>query len=474
MIDLGKKREFFWGDYLVDTEKTTAQVRLGQPEKKEICYTFKKKNVDFPMTYFSTVKDDGGYKLYYIGWAPNDQKHKRYIAVLESCDGISWHAPDLNLFDHPELQGENNVVLENADTAHVFYDENPSCPKEEKYKLVTPYYHTYEDGKNALELWAFVSPDGYHFTLSHALATDGHFDSHNTACFQNGRYACYYRHFHDAEGNDAREWKNENIRDVRVIFSDDFKTWTKQRPIEFTDGLDYPLYTNGVIPYARAPHVLVGFPRRYRERKSWSLSEELLKSGPLKKALLGHGEGSRVGRVVTDSVFMYSHDGILWNRFNEAFLTPGVEDENNWVYGDGAVSVGLVDSGKDTYYFYSLESFRSAPLDKPLRRYEIRKDGFAYYEAGAKECVLVTKPLRFDGKDLYINFSSSAFGYIYVDVLSEEGEPLSSKESYEIYGNAIDRRVLFADGADFSEYAGKTVRLRFRMRDAKLFSMKFE
>ena len=32
----------------------------------------------------------------------------------------------------------------------------------------------------------------------------------------------------------------------------------------------------------------------------------------------------------------------------------------------------------------------------------------------------------------------------------------------------------FADGSDFSAYEKKPVRLRFRMRDAKIFSLKFE
>ena len=79
----------------------------------------------------------------------------------------------------------------------------------------------------------------------------------------------------------------------------------------------------------------------------------------------------------------------------------------------------------------------------------------------------------FEGKDLHLNFSTSAYGYIYVDVLDEEGNPLSEKESFEIFGDTLDRTICFADGSDFSEYANKPVRLRFRMRDAKIFSIKF-
>ena len=44
----------------------------------------------------------------------------------------------------------------------------------------------------------------------------------------------------------------------------------------------------------------------------------------------------------------------------------------------------------------------------------------------------------------------------------------------EIYGDSINRAVYFPDGSDFSAYAGRPVRLRFRMRDAALYSMIFE
>ena len=94
--------------------------------------------------------------------------------------------------------------------------------------------------------------------------------------------------------------------------------------------------------------------------------------------------------------------------------------------------------------------------------------------ADGEERVLTTKPVVFTGKDLHLNFSTSAYGYIYVEVLDEEGNPLSEQKSFEIYGDTIDRKICFADGSDFAAFAGRTVRLRFTMRDAKLYSMLFE
>ena len=191
MINIGNKREVFWDDHLVDTEKTTASRHLMHPDFKETGFFLEAG--EEALMLMSILKDDKGYKLYYIKWDVEDT-NERYLAVVESADGLNWKKPDLNMFDHPELE-HNNVVMDGADCAFVFYDTNPDCKPEEKYKIVTPYYNNI-DGVNHLELWAYVSADGYNFTLSHALADDtkGHYDSLNTAHFRDGRYACYFRY----------------------------------------------------------------------------------------------------------------------------------------------------------------------------------------------------------------------------------------------------------------------------------------
>ena len=64
-IDLGKKREVFWDDYLVDTEKTTAFHRLMEPEKKEVVFTFDKGYENLGISYPLIVKVDDTYRMYY-------------------------------------------------------------------------------------------------------------------------------------------------------------------------------------------------------------------------------------------------------------------------------------------------------------------------------------------------------------------------------------------------------------------------
>lgn len=475
MINLGKNREVLWDPYIVDTENTTAYQRLMQPNLKEIAF-YLPKGVEAIM-FMSILKDDVGYKLYYMNWDTDDVA-ERYLAVAESADGIDWIFPSLNIYpNHPELEN-NNIVMENADSTFVFYDQNPGCDASEKYKAIAPYRHKV-DGVSTLELWAYTSADGYHFKRSHRIADEskGHFDSLNTAIWRDGTYVCYLRGMHSADGADLThaQWKTHHIRDVRVMYSKDFIMWTEPKRIEYADELDYQMYTNGVCLYDRAPQILIGLPSRYCAREEWTGNTEQLASSEIKRRamVLPQYDGKRSGLALSDCIFMCSRDGEHWYRHNEAFMTPGYETENNWVYGDCYPVCGLIDSGRESYYMYCMGYRRSFGKKKPVYRYEIRKDGFACYMAGGEECMLVTKPLIFEGKDLHLNFSTSAYGYVYVSVLDEEGRELSG-ESFELYGDTIDRTVKFADGGDFSEFAGKTVRLKFRMRDAKIFSFKFD
>lgn len=480
-VNMGKNRQVFWDDYLVDTEKTTASARMIQPTKKECVFEFDQKNETFSISYPCVVKDEAGYKMYYQPWIKEGLKP--CVCVIESVDGIHWHRPHLDIFDND--LAENNVVIDQVkDGVFVFYDTNPACPKEEKYKAVGVARITYPDGEEKTALCCYISSDGYRFTLSHPMTRFGTFDSLNTAMWDGEKYVCFYRSFHNIIGVDNSEildisqiyshskmWSYAT-RDIRVMYSDDFRHWSLPELVEFDDGKDYPLYTNNIQIYDRAPQMKIGFPVRYCERKEWTKNVEQMTSYLTKKKATETIE-DRTGRVATDCIFICSRDSKTWHRFNEAFLTPGYEEEHNWIYGDCYLAYGLIDSGREYYNLYTIDRHFSFGYSKPLNRYEIRKDGFACYMAGGDEATLVTKPIVFDGKIPHINFSTSAYGYIYMSVLDEDGREISG-ESFEIYGDNIDRAVYFADGEDFSRFASMPVRLKFRMRDAKLFSIKFE
>ena len=104
----------------------------------------------------------------------------------------------------------------------------------------------------------------------------------------------------------------------------------------------------------------------------------------------------------------------------------------------------------------------------------IRLDGFASYHADYEKKVLVTKPFVFEGNTLTLNFKTSGRGYIYVRVLDYYGKPLDGYSSYEIFGDAYDRPVIFADEAGLEKIQRMPIRLEFTMSEADIYSMNFE
>lgn len=479
-IYIGKERQVFWDNYLVDETKTNAFTRVFSPIKKECCFMFDQNNETFSISYPCIVKDDKGYKMYYQPWIPEGLKP--CVCVIESSDGINWHRPNLNIY--PNNLKENNVVIDQVkDGIFVFYDTNPNCPFSEKYKAIGPAQMLHPDGETKTSLCCFLSEDGYHFTLSHPMTRYGTFDSLNTAMWNGEKYVCYLRSFHNIIGVDNSEvldmtqiyshskmWSYAT-RDIRVMYSDDFRSWSVPEMIKFDDNYDYPLYTNNIQKYDRAP-VYIGFPVRYCERKEFNENIKQMASYETKKLATEKIE-NRTGRVSTDCIFMCSHNTKTWHRYNEAFMTPGYEEKHNWIYGDCYLAYNLIDSGKEYYNIYTIDRHFSFDYAKPLNRYEIRKDGFACYMSDGEEKVLYTKPIIFDGSTLHLNFETSAYGYIYVSILDENDNEISNGESVEVFGNTIDRRVVF-DNCDISSYKGKPIKLLFRMRDAKIYSLKFE
>ena len=89
---------------------------------------------------------------------------------------------------------------------------------------------------------------------------------------------------------------------------------------------------------------------------------------------------------------------------------------------------------------------------------------------------MVTKPFTFSGKELEINYSTSAAGGIRVEVQEASGAPVQGytlDECPEIIGDELERIVRWEEGSDVSKLAGTPIRLRFAMKDADLFSLCF-
>ena len=89
---------------------------------------------------------------------------------------------------------------------------------------------------------------------------------------------------------------------------------------------------------------------------------------------------------------------------------------------------------------------------------------------------MVTKPFAFEGKELVINYATSAVGRVRVEIQDTGGSPIAGyalSECSEIYGDEIEHVVCWQSGADVRALAGGPIRLRFVLKDADLYSIRF-
>ena len=240
--------------------------------------------------------------------------------------------------------------------------------------------------------------------------------------------------------------------------SADFLSWTKPEWLDYGNAPAEHLYTNAITPYFRAPQILVGFPKRFLPDRT---------------------VGSHKLPGVSDGVFMSSRDGLHWKRWEEAFLRPGLQKER-WVNRNNMIAWGLLRTASffpgapDEISLYSNEGYYVK--DARMRRHTLRLDGFVSVHADAGGGEMVTKPLVFSGSDLVINYSTSAAGSVRVEIQDPQGNALPGfglADARELYGDDVEFVVPWKTGLSLGSLAGKPVRLRFVMKDADLYSIRF-
>jgi hypothetical protein len=242
--------------------------------------------------------------------------------------------------------------------------------------------------------------------------------------------------------------------------SKDFIHWTDPVYLEYPNVPPEHLYTNQIVRYHRAPHIYLGFPKRFLPQRPATIDHPL--------------------PGVSDSLLMSSRDGNIFHRWQEAFIRPGIQSDR-WVCRNNPVAWGLVETQSELkthtpeLSLYVVEGYYQGRQCR-LRRYTLRLDGFVSVYASMKGGELVTKPIRFSGNRLNINFSTSAAGSVQVELQDRSGHPISGyklDESNEIYGDAVEHTVTWKKGPDVSRLAGELVRLRFVLKDADVFAFRF-
>ena len=438
-IDIGSRLELFVDDHLIDSLDGDIARTLMRPEPKEVVFVTDEPWEGNTSGYYTLFQDGTGddvvYRMIYRGWQHDETKKAAHLEVTcyaESKDGITWTKPKLGLFEWNGSK-DNNIVRLGSGTHNftAFHDTNPAAKPDAKYKAFGG-----SGGKGGLSrgLLPFASPDcrNWKTLRDEPVITNGAFDSQNLAFWDTHRkeYRAYWRYF----GNGARA--------IRTATSHDFIHWENEADLTYAPGTPTEhLYTNAIQKYFRAPHLFIGFPTRF-EPKSQQV----------------------------EPILMSSRDGVHFTRWPDPVVPrTAPKDRNHNRSNYMAWGMFQLPGKPKEISVYATENYYERTPGR-LRRFVYRTDGFVAVKAGAKGGTLTTRPLKHTGGQLVLNYRTLDGGSLMVEALDRSGKVIG--RSRALTGDAVDAAVPW-DQPPPEQDAG-IVRLRFRMQNAELYSVRFQ
>ena len=142
------------------------------------------------------------------------------------------------------------------------------------------------------------------------------------------------------------------------------------------------------------------------------------------------------------------------------------------------MGVGLVRRGNFIYQYYAegAGTHHIDDLDVRIWQAKQRLDGFVSVDAGPDGGWFVTPPIVFAGSRLQLNIDCGAMGEAWVELQDETGKPIlgyTLEDAVSVDRNGVAQEVWWRTGPDVGSLSGRPVRLRVRMRSAKLYAFQF-
>ncbi len=486
-----------------------AQSVMYDEEEKlfKLWYTIVDKNADtFPPGYSNNYMYRGGYAV--------------------SGNGIDWEFPNLGLIDYRGSK-ENNLVFEEG-CGFVLKDTHETDP-ERRYKMLVKRrsvggrvfaafspdgirWNDYPSGKSVLK----NSRDGSNsfvydpklgkyvlFCRPTVLPLDNQFDPEELGfpdrdVYTGDFYTDDKTEFQDvtkkprfpAEEDFVNRWETEDYihrylkvfpytgtRSLRIsrgrhrgcnrriarAESEDFIHWTEPSVVIHPDELDPPrLYNMDVTLYKG---LYIGMLQVYY---SW---------GPRRLP------GSPDEPEIFELHLAFSRDGFHWERLanRPVFIQRGYvgDFDGGTIY---AAHQPLIPYGDELRIYYTgcWTGHNAAPVEHiphhTVGIARLPKERLVARTAGDELGVLMTKPFVVEGDRLEVN-ADARRGLLKVEAVEPDGERIDGfycKDAAEISENGFSIPVTWKSGSKIGDLKGRTIRLKFYMRDARLYSFCFK
>ena len=429
--------------------------------------------------YCSAMRDGGVTRL----WYEVHSERLRHISYAESDDGLHFRKPLLNLH---EMGGDraNNVVMPEPVAGSAPWID-PHADSAHRYRAFVKAYPGWLDAPQPAEFRHYASPDGLNWTREE-VDPIGDCDTQHIAFWDEscGRYVLYTRKWFRFDD------KHDNYRTVRRLESDDLVRWEDTgvvwqaadaelaaRPTHTGQpALDY--YGAAVYRYPGTSGY-IGLAEAYwhwlerLEEERWGESGdpqhaviERLRPAAMDVHLISSRDGRTFQRLGDGAPFMgLGSSGRFDARMVWAMPNPIAVGEELWIY--------YIGSNKDHDGFVDAEAEGEL---SGLSRAVMRLDGFASLDADRDGGEFTTPVVTFDGAALELNVDTGGGGSVRVEVLDEAGAPVkgfSLAEAVPLCANSTRAVLQWRNDAAIGVLAGKPVRLRFALLDARLYAFGF-
>jgi len=458
MIPFGHRAEPMVDAYLIETMEGLS-FRYTPPQKRGCALAYDRPWENPGSCIHSVLEDDENIKLYYRGYRrdpyqPVSENNFDTACLAVSKDGIHFERAALRQIEFDgslennilsALKGHGGDVNVSLGDINAFYDTNPACKPEEKYKLVTVVQD--HKGMYKYTLYAYCSADGIHWRKMSdvPVCTKGELDTWPISFWDAhaGLYRCYSRYFDD-HGAYSRAW-GQGIRAIQSCVSTDFIHWSEPVFNQYEEGIHDHLYTCSAVPMPGAEHVLMCMSMRF-----WFERIKVRNDTEYH----GHPNG------VSDAIFMTSRNGVNWDRtIQDAWLTAGPCD-HEWTQRNFIVGGGVIERGNDCLFYVNQNYMWD---DESLWVYSVPRLRFMGLHADAKGGCFLTKDLHFRSDDICLNYATSAYGHVKVTVLDADGQEMYASE--EIYGNEFSHCI------HVPGLAAARGRLKIEMKEATLYAI---
>jgi hypothetical protein len=243
---------------------------------------------------------------------------------------------------------------------------------------------------------------------------------------------------------------------VGMIESDDMIHWSPPRMTMYPDILDGPdsqYYSVATFPY----------------ESMWL-------------GLLRVRHTKRAGYKQTDIQLVSSRDGRTWSHAGNRQLVIPLGKPGSWEADYTGAGPPIVVGEEIRFYYTGSRYTGKGRYDqRAIGLATLRRDGFISLGAADKPGTLLTRPLAFDGKKLFINAEVSKGGYVKAVVCDLDAKPLDRYgmgDCVPVAADSLRGRIIWRQTNELPAASGSRqeehVRLRFEVKNAKLYSFWIE